>query len=202
MRVKIFGLLLLFAILPALVFYVPNVLAQTEETVGEAVTEDKKVESEEEAEDKKVEKVDYELAYPGILPGHPLYFLKLVRDKVIGFLINDNGKKAEFNLLNSDKRVYAGVLLVEKGDHELAFETISKSNNYLHESVFEISKAKTDGKDVDNFIKLLDLSTRKHIEVVNEITDKIDKKFRKDIDGELGRLDEIKESVENLMSDN
>ncbi|PIZ98613.1 MAG: hypothetical protein COX78_02915, partial [Candidatus Levybacteria bacterium CG_4_10_14_0_2_um_filter_35_8] len=57
---------------------------------------------------------NYELPYPGLLPDHPLYFLKMTRDKIIGFFISDPIKKAEFDILQSDKRLSAGVYLLNK----------------------------------------------------------------------------------------
>src|SRR3989344_4901084 len=57
-------------------------------------------------------KVNYELVYPGILPDNPLYFIKAGRDRLVAFLINDSLKRAEFNLLTSDKRIYSAKLLL------------------------------------------------------------------------------------------
>ena len=53
--------------------------------------------------------INYPLAYPGILPDNPLYPLKMLRDRIVFFLINDPFKKAEFNLLQADKRLGAGL---------------------------------------------------------------------------------------------
>ena len=50
---------------------------------------------------------NYLLPYPGMLPDNPLYMLKAMRDRVINFLIADSQKKAEFYLLQSDKRLNA-----------------------------------------------------------------------------------------------
>src|SRR3989304_6415715 len=53
-------------------------------------------------------KIVYQLPYPGILPDHPLYTLKAVRDRIQVFLTRDNLKKAEIYLLYSDKRLAMG----------------------------------------------------------------------------------------------
>ena len=47
--------------------------------------------------------IEYVLPYPGILPTHPLYFLKIVRDRIIELLISDRVNKAEFYILQADK---------------------------------------------------------------------------------------------------
>src|SRR5436190_18380171 len=79
--------------------------------------------------------VEYELSYPGVLPDNPLYLIKAARDRMVSFLITDPIKKIEFNLLTSDKRIYASKLLSDKGKFDLAISTLSKSNNYLEISV-------------------------------------------------------------------
>ncbi|MBI3576483.1 hypothetical protein HY086_00365, partial [Candidatus Gottesmanbacteria bacterium] len=63
-----------------------------------------------------VAKVEYLLPYPGILPDNPLYFLKAARDKIIEFLIADPVRKAEFYILQSDKRLGMTSMLLEKGN--------------------------------------------------------------------------------------
>ncbi len=61
-----------------------------------------------------VPKVEYNLPYPGILPDHPLYFLKQLRDKILDFLITDPVKKAEFYILQADKRLSMGIALTDE----------------------------------------------------------------------------------------
>ncbi|MBF8250036.1 MAG: LPXTG-motif cell wall anchor protein, partial [Candidatus Levybacteria bacterium] len=58
------------------------------------------------------QEVNYELPYPGLLPDSPLYFLRVTRDKLVSFLISDPLKKAEFDLLQADKRLNAGIYLL------------------------------------------------------------------------------------------
>jgi hypothetical protein len=81
--------------------------------------------------------VTYDLPYPGVLPDNPLYGLKAVRDRIISFLISDPLKKSEFDLLQADKRVQAGLFLLhrEKPDVGLAISTISKGQNYFEEAI-------------------------------------------------------------------
>lgn len=153
------------------------------------------------AEMEPEQNVEYELSYPGMLPDNPLYFLKTIRDAVVRFLISDSLKKAEFNLLTSDKRVYAALLLVEKDKFDLALETLSKSNNYLHEAVVALSKAKEEDKDINPILSNLKTSVKKHKEVVSrQIAPSIPANMKSVIDNELERLENIEKSVENLAS--
>lgn len=93
-----------------------------------------------------VPEVEYVLPYPGILPDNPLYSLKASRDRIISFFIADPVKKSEFDLLQADKRLQAGIFLLHKNspDVDLSITTISKGQNYLEEAIGVIAKIETE----------------------------------------------------------
>src|SRR3989344_2047169 len=72
-------------------------------------------------------KIDYQLAYPGLLPDHPLYFLKAGRDQIISFFNSKPLKKAKFNLLQANKRVQAIFMLSRKGERKMNLVQLSFS---------------------------------------------------------------------------
>ncbi len=151
---------------------------------------------------KEEENVSYELAYPGMLPDNPLYFLKTLRDKIVRFLISDPLKDAEFDILTANKRVYASLLLAEKEKYELSLETFSKSNNYLHEAVFSLSRAQEKNKDIKPLLGKLKTSVKKHQEVVSrQIAPIIPENMRKDFNREIKRLEDIEKSVKEFASE-
>lgn len=117
--------------------------------------------------------IKYELPYPGLLPDSPLYFLKTARDRIINFLIADPLKKAEFNLLQADKRLQAGVYLFKKqGKERLAESTISKGENYFEQAIREVEQAKKQGRDTIPILGKLSLAVKKHQEVLKELENK------------------------------
>lgn len=118
--------------------------------------------------------MEYQLPYPGLLPDNPLYPLKTFRDRIISFLISDPAKKAEFDLLQADKRLQAGLYLFNKrqGKDQLAASTISKGANYLEQSISEVKEARKQGLVVQELIKRIRLSSVKHQEVVKSIREK------------------------------
>jgi len=107
---------------------------------------------------------EYILPYPGLLPDSPLYIAKVIRDRIIEFLIADSLKKSEFYLLESDKRLQAGIMLLKKraDKSELAYSTISKSENYFEKAIMLAKDAKTQGKDIANQAQNLVRSLKKH----------------------------------------
>lgn len=73
--------------------------------------------------------IKYDLAYPGILPDNPLYKLKLVRDRITGFLITDPKRKVEFYLLQTDKGILATAMLIDKKNVPLAEKTVLRAEH-------------------------------------------------------------------------
>lgn len=122
--------------------------------------------TQEEATEAAKPKSTYQLPYPGLLPDHPLYVLKATRDRIIDFLITDSLKKAEFTLLQADKRLSMAIALVEKGKQDLAESTVSKGETYMDRSVGYLEKARAEGKDVAGFSRKLIASLEKHEEVL------------------------------------
>ena len=113
--------------------------------------------------------VDYLLAYPGILPDHFLYPIKMIRDRIWLFLANDPVKKAETQLLFADKRLVAGQMLVEKGKEEQALTTLTKAEKYLEQAVNQEKQARESGKDTVAFLQRLVLASQKHQELLTNL---------------------------------
>ncbi len=150
----------------------------------------------------KVEKINYELPYPGMLPDNPLYFLKAMRDGMVKLLINDDMKMARFSLLNAEKRMFSAKLLTGKNKDKLAVETISKGNNYLIESLSAIRRyQKTHPKsaDVKPFLLQLDASSKKLLEVQEDMQNSIDKDYREHFASEHKRTDGIEQTVKVML---
>ena len=117
--------------------------------------------------------IEYTLPYPGLLPDNPLYFLKVFRDNVVGFLIKDPSKKAQFDLLQADKRFESGIMLLsEKPPKVDMAETImSKGENYFEDAVAQTKRAKAQGVPVNDFLLKMRTADRKYKEIlVNERT--------------------------------
>ena len=106
--------------------------------------------------------IDYLLAYPGkIHPDNPLWYLKVIRDKVWHILTFNQDKKAELNLLFADKRLNSARELFNKNKPDLGFSTLTKSSKYLEKAI---------PKDTDDAVYLNKLATAtlKHREVIED----------------------------------
>jgi hypothetical protein len=115
-------------------------------------------------------KVDYLLPYPGrILPDNPLWYLKVVRDKIWFLVTTNSGKQAELKLLFADKRLASSKVLFEKGKNELGFSTLTKAEKYLEEAVNIEIRNREKGMDTFEFLNKLANSSLKHREVIETI---------------------------------
>lgn len=116
--------------------------------------------------------VAYVLPYPGLLPGNPLYYLKVARDKIIDFFITDPDRKAKFYLLQADKHLEGGILLWNQKRYEDSELMISKGENYLDMSLGKTLVAKEAGENTDEILMNLTLSSMKHQEVIKDLAEK------------------------------
>jgi len=124
------------------------------------------------------QQINYELPYPGLLPDSPLYFLRVIRDKAVSFLISDPLKKAEFDLLQSDKRLNAGIYLFNKGKTSLAFSTVSKAQNYFEEALDKTAEAKKQGRNVNDIEEKLRSALEKHKQELAFFVEKVGTNFK------------------------
>lgn len=119
----------------------------------------------------------YQLAYPGILPDHPLYKLKVLRDKIIPMLISNPVQKIDFYLLQTDKGITATSMLVEKGEIDLAKETgLKTENNYtILTYIVKSNKWDISGNEYEKLYK----AAGKHQEVLRSIISSVPEKHKK-----------------------
>jgi len=91
----------------------------------------------------------YQLPYPGMLPDHPLYKLKVLRDKIILFFIRDPFKKAAKHLHMADKELLMALKLAEKGNIPLTQHTAFKAEHHMTLMVNESKRAVYSGRELD-----------------------------------------------------
>lgn len=102
--------------------------------------------------------VDYYLPYPGILPDHPFYWAKMVRDRVQLVLTTKPQAKAEKLLLYADKRLGAAWALIDGQKTVLGVSTLTKAEKYLERALEQRSSFADQER--------LDRAVRKHREVM------------------------------------
>ncbi|MBI2028420.1 MAG: hypothetical protein HYT07_02310 [Candidatus Levybacteria bacterium] len=121
--------------------------------------------------------INYDLAYPGVLPDHPLYKLKVLRDRISLALISDPMKKIDFYLLQADKGILASAMLIDKNKIDLAKQTALKAeHNYTLLAQILYSQRKKPDAD---FFKKLKTASLKHQEVLDSFAKRVSKDDQK-----------------------
>ncbi len=145
------------------------------------------------------EKVIYNLPYPGILPDHPLYFLKAARDQLLDFVTRDNFKKAELYLLFSDKQIAMAQFLAKKGKNSLAISSLSKGEKYFLKITQVLTESKKQGSSPPSgFVEKLKLANSKHKEVAESLLKEIPQGAGHPIVEIIKLNEEIKSQLEKL----
>lgn len=116
--------------------------------------------------------MDYYLPYPGILPDHPMYWLKMIRDRVLLWLTRDPVKKSERLLLYADKRIGAAQALAEGNQLELAVSTATKAEKYLAQVIDKVADQEGELKGK---VKQAGL---KHMEILKTLEERLEEESK------------------------
>lgn len=162
--------------------------------------QDEEADGEKTEETRSAPKVDYALPYPGILPDHLLYPLKVLRDRILEFLIRDPLRKIDFYLLMADKRLNMGIFLRDKDKPALAETTVSKGEKYFLKGVDQLEKVSQAGNTElpENIVAKYKTASLKHQEVLEELKKNGPENLKSGYNSSLEIVQEIQERVERL----
>lgn len=118
----------------------------------------------------EIQSVNYYLPYPGILPDHPLYWLKMIRDRVQLLLMQGQEAKTSKLLLYADKRLGAGWSLIDEGKVSLGVTTVTKGEKYLEKAMLTARSL----SEQSTVRKKLDKARQKHQQVILMLQDQVD----------------------------
>lgn len=114
--------------------------------------------------------IDYKLPYPGkVLPDHPLWPIKVVRDRLWQLVSTNSTRKVELNILFADKRLVSAKMLFEKDKPSIAYSTLTKAEKYLENASLLEEEIRKKGEDTTGVLEQLAKSSLKHREVMEEI---------------------------------
>lgn len=144
------------------------------------------------------DRVNYELPYPGILPGNPLYSVKSVRDSMMQWMMRDNIKKATLRLQISDKHARGAQMLLKDKDYDRAEQILIDGEEMFEKAIEDALNAKEQGASpTSEFKNKLKTSNLKHKEVISDILKSIPQNER---DGFKKSLDQNRENAEKLQA--
>jgi len=139
--------------------------------------------------------VNYSLVYPGILPDHFLYPLKMVRDRLWLFLTLGPVRQAEVRLLFADKRLGAGKALIEGNQIKLGISTLTKAEKYLEEGLKKLTEAKKANRDIASLKEKYGLALAKHEEVLLALKTKVGAEEQIIINELLNKIEQLRKEI-------
>ena len=149
--------------------------------------------------EQKSAKVEYALPYPGILPDHPLYRVKRLRDYIYEQIVVEPVKKGEFYVLQADKRLHMSLFLIASGKQELAETTTSKAEKYMEKAVsIFMAHQKTGAIIPANVIEHVQLALAKHEEIISEMLFSANAEQKNGLTESLTRVMQLREQAKEL----
>ena len=145
------------------------------------------------------QKVLYNLPDTGILPDHPFYFLKQLRDFITEITTRDSIKKAQLYLNYSDKHTSMALKLAEKGKEQLTVKTLTYGEECFIKIVPLLETSKKQGVSApDDLVAKLKNSNVKHREVIDVLLKQLNQGEREGLIKVLNLNNKAKEQLENM----
>lgn len=128
-----------------------------------------------------------DLPDPGLLPNHPLYFLKSWGEAVGTFFTLGDVAKAGHYLLLAERRLAEAKALTDKDKPEAAERVLERHQEQLDRSLEVAERAKDKGLDIDEVLAEVAEATLRHQTVLVKIYEKVPAKARPAIERAIER---------------
>jgi len=168
---------------------------------GQSASQNYKMTAPTATESVQKQEVDYFLAYPGILPDHFLYPVKMIRDRIWLWLTVEPLKKAELMLLFADKRLGAGKVLIEGNKVDLGISTLSKAEKYLQRSLTQIETIQKKDEKTRLFWEKLTTAATKHEEILVSLKEKVGDSAKPALEESLNLVRQIQAQIKQALSE-
>ena len=114
--------------------------------------------------------VEYVLPYPGILPTHPLYLLKMMRDQIVEALISDPAKRADFYITQADKKLSMALALSDLKKPKEMRRALGDAATLRQKSIKQLEDLRAAKQEIPGYIAdQLSRSLIKHLEVLTQL---------------------------------
>lgn len=112
---------------------------------------------------------DYVLPYPSYMPGHKLYRIHQVWEKIQEKWHFGSFAKFKYHLGLSDKYLVEAKTLFEYNQYLLATDALKKSDECFGKTSIFLTAAKKEGKETKEKVVLLALAAKKHKEILEKL---------------------------------
>jgi hypothetical protein len=114
-----------------------------------------------------------ELPQPRVLPGHPLYGVTVIFERITIVITPGEEAKAKLRLRHAERRLAEAKALIERDKHERAKELIETYRSELTRVQGVISRRRRLGRKISSLAKHLSNTTYKHVSVLEEVLEEV-----------------------------
>lgn len=180
--------LLTFGLIAFFLFFGRLVNAQTgEEPVDLLVNPEEEVQTEEDliapeeslpVEEESISlfdiyQVEEELADPGLLPNHPLYFLKTLSENIGTFFTFGQINRVSRQMFLAERRLAEAELLLAQGETERAEKMMNRYQKRFARALVLLERAKEDGQNTDEAMVKIAEKTLRHQMVLSRVYNQV-----------------------------
>lgn len=143
---------------------------------------------------------NYVLPYPSSMPGSTIYKIHLAYEKIMKYWNFGNYGQFFYNLKQSDKYLVQSKTLFEYNQYLLAYDALSKSDQYFINTHPFLINAIKEGKNISENREILIQAAQKHIETLLKLKKDVPQNFtwvpEKDKPTNLKIWDAVDKSIE------
>jgi hypothetical protein len=111
----------------------------------------------------------YQLPVVKYLPGQPVYYLKMIQDRVSLWLTPGGKHKAELLMGYADERIATAEQLLDRGEAGIGVTTAGKGEKYFQQAIDEMRRAEKRGENVTDLREKMAGAIFKHHEILSEM---------------------------------
>lgn len=142
---------------------------------------------------------EYVLPYPSFMPGHPLYKVSTLLDRLEEWWSFGNLAKSHYYLSLADKKLVEAKTLFEYDQHLLALEALAQSDVSFEKANAFLLRAKEEGKDTSEKQVVFKNASFTHQRVLQKISEMLPAEFIWQPEFEKPTTLFLKESLESSM---
>lgn len=136
-----------------------------------------------------------ELPDPGITPDSIFYGLDRAFERLQLILAFNHTEKAKLHLKFASERIAEVKVMINKKKEKHVNKTLEDYEEELNKTNEEVEKARGIGQNVSNIVKQINVSTEKHIAVLNLVLEKVPEQAKPAIQRAINNSERIKAKI-------
>lgn len=143
----------------------------------------------------------YVLPYPSFMPGHKLFKVKNIFDRLYGIWCFGSLAQFKYNLRMTDKKLVEAKTLFEYGQLSLGITAMRKYKFYLNQTFLALERARGERKNISQKSKVFGEAMKKHKEVLDGLLSKVPETVYWQEERKEGKVLKIREELNSALNE-